>query len=127
MVQSLTEMVRCAVNIKAGTNEECDAIGRGGQLRSDLRVGRCSALQRQQAHDHLQAVQQPVIGLLAQERLMFDQLVLLAKQNFIVGCYSRRAQMSVFCVTNQILRIRVRPERGLVNGPKQPIRRKMET
>jgi 2-C-methyl-D-erythritol 2,4-cyclodiphosphate synthase len=29
MVQSLTEMVRCAVNIKAGTNEECDAIGRG--------------------------------------------------------------------------------------------------
>jgi 2-C-methyl-D-erythritol 2,4-cyclodiphosphate synthase len=29
MVQSLAEMVRCAVNIKAGTNEECDAIGRG--------------------------------------------------------------------------------------------------
>jgi 2-C-methyl-D-erythritol 2,4-cyclodiphosphate synthase len=29
MVQSLSEMVRCAVNIKAGTNEECDAIGRG--------------------------------------------------------------------------------------------------
>jgi 2-C-methyl-D-erythritol 2,4-cyclodiphosphate synthase len=29
MVESLSEMVRCAVNIKAGTNEECDAIGRG--------------------------------------------------------------------------------------------------
>jgi 2-C-methyl-D-erythritol 2,4-cyclodiphosphate synthase len=29
MVESLSEMVRCAVNVKAGTNEECDAIGRG--------------------------------------------------------------------------------------------------
>jgi 2-C-methyl-D-erythritol 2,4-cyclodiphosphate synthase len=29
MVQSLSDMVRCAVNIKAGTNEGCDAIGRG--------------------------------------------------------------------------------------------------
>jgi 2-C-methyl-D-erythritol 2,4-cyclodiphosphate synthase len=29
MVESLTEMLRCAVNVKAGTNEGCDAIGRG--------------------------------------------------------------------------------------------------
>ncbi|MGD0542265.1 MAG: 2-C-methyl-D-erythritol 2,4-cyclodiphosphate synthase, partial [Tepidisphaeraceae bacterium] len=29
MVQSLSEMVRCPVNVKAGTNEGCDAVGRG--------------------------------------------------------------------------------------------------
>lgn len=29
MVQSLSKMVGCAVNIKAGTNEGCDAVGRG--------------------------------------------------------------------------------------------------
>jgi 2-C-methyl-D-erythritol 2,4-cyclodiphosphate synthase len=29
MVASLGEMTQCPVNIKAGTNEECDAIGRG--------------------------------------------------------------------------------------------------
>ena len=29
MVQSLVQMLNCAVNVKAGTNEGCDAIGRG--------------------------------------------------------------------------------------------------
>ncbi|HEX4054172.1 MAG TPA: 2-C-methyl-D-erythritol 2,4-cyclodiphosphate synthase [Tepidisphaeraceae bacterium] len=29
MVQSLSKMVGCPVNVKAGTNEGCDAVGRG--------------------------------------------------------------------------------------------------
>jgi 2-C-methyl-D-erythritol 2,4-cyclodiphosphate synthase len=29
MIKSLSKMVGCAVNIKAGTNEGCDAVGRG--------------------------------------------------------------------------------------------------
>ena len=58
-----------------------DAIGRCRQLRSDFLILRCAALQRQQAHDHLQAVQQAMIGLLAQERLVLDQIVLLTKQS----------------------------------------------
>ena len=32
------------------------AIGRGSQLRSDLGIRRRPALQRKQAHDHLQVV-----------------------------------------------------------------------
>jgi 2-C-methyl-D-erythritol 2,4-cyclodiphosphate synthase len=29
MIESLSQMVQCPVSIKAGTNEQCDAIGRG--------------------------------------------------------------------------------------------------
>ena len=62
-----------------------DAIGRRGQLRNNLCIVRRPALQRQQADDHLQAVQQPMVGLLPQHRLLFDQLVLLTKQGFFPG------------------------------------------
>ena len=62
-----------------------NAIGRSRQLRSHFGIFRCPALQRQQAYDHLQAVQQPMIGLLAQHRLLLDQLVLLTKQSLFPG------------------------------------------
>lgn len=29
MIESLGQLVRCVVNVKAGTNEGCDAVGRG--------------------------------------------------------------------------------------------------
>ena len=62
-----------------------NAIGRGGQLRSNFGILRRPALQRKQAYDHLQAVQQPMIGLLAQNRLLLDQLVFLTKQRLFLG------------------------------------------
>ena len=62
-----------------------NAIGRGGQLRSDLGICRCPTLQRKQAYDYLYAVQQSMIGLPAQERLLLDQPVLLTKQSLILG------------------------------------------
>jgi hypothetical protein len=42
-------------------------------------------LERKQAYDHLQAVQQPMIRFLPQNLLLLDQLVLLAKQSFFPG------------------------------------------
>jgi hypothetical protein len=60
-------------------------IGRDRQLRRDLGILRCPALQRKQAHDHLHAVQKPVIGLLAQDLLMLDELVLLTQQSLVPG------------------------------------------
>ena len=65
--------------------DRSDAIGRDGQLRSDLGIRRRPALQRKQAYDHLQAVQKPMIGLLAQDLLLSDQLVLLTKQSLFSG------------------------------------------
>jgi hypothetical protein len=56
-----------------------NAIGRYGQLRGRFRVGRCPALQRQQADGHLQVVHQPMIRFPAQQFLLLDQLVLSAK------------------------------------------------
>ena len=62
-----------------------NTIGRGGQLRSNLGIRRCPTLQRKQAHDHLQAVQQPMIGFLAQNGLPLDQVILFGKQSLILG------------------------------------------
>src|SRR5580700_9537451 len=62
-----------------------NAIGCRGQLRNDLGILRRTALQRQQAYDHLQTVQQPMIGLLPQHRLLLDQRVLLTKQSLFPG------------------------------------------
>ena len=41
------------------------AIGRRSQLRSGLGIRRRPALQRKQTYDHLQVIQQSMIGLLA--------------------------------------------------------------
>ena len=60
-----------------------DAIGCRGQLRSNFGILRRPALQRQQAYDHLHAVQQPMIGFLAQNHLLFDQFVFLRKQSLL--------------------------------------------
>jgi len=53
--------------------------------RSNLAIRRRPSLQRKQACDHLQAVQQPMIRLLAQNRLLSDQFVLFAKQRVFSG------------------------------------------
>jgi hypothetical protein len=73
--------------VKAPVNasDRGDAIGCGGQTRGDLTIRRRSGLQRKQARDHLQAIQQPMIRLLAQNRLLSDQFVLLAKQGIFSG------------------------------------------
>src|SRR5207249_6313814 len=60
--------------------ERGNAIGRGGQLRSNFSILRRPALQRKQADNHLRAVQQSMIGLLVQNHHLSDQLVLLMKQ-----------------------------------------------
>jgi hypothetical protein len=62
-----------------------NAIGCCGQLRSNFSILRRPALQRKQAYDHLHAIQQPMIGLLAQNCLVLDQLVLLTKQSLFSG------------------------------------------
>src|SRR5580704_4370198 len=62
-----------------------NAIRCRSQLRNHLGIVRRPALQRQQAYDHLQAVQQPMIGLLPQHRLLLDQRVLLTKQSLFPG------------------------------------------
>ncbi|MGP0090303.1 MAG: hypothetical protein ACLPKB_10170 [Xanthobacteraceae bacterium] len=59
------------------------AIGSDGQLRRGLGIRRCPALQRKQAYDHLQAVQQSVIGLLARNLLLPNQRILLTKQSLV--------------------------------------------
>src|SRR5271154_670314 len=62
-----------------------NAVGGRGQLRNNLGILRRTALQRQQAYDHLQTVQQPMIGFLPQHRLLLDQRVLLTKQSLFPG------------------------------------------
>ena len=62
-----------------------NAIGRGSQLRSNLSILRCPGLQRKQAYDHLYAIQQPMIGLVAQNRLLLDQLVPVTKESLLPG------------------------------------------
>jgi hypothetical protein len=83
---------------KSRASNRGNTIGRGGQLRSNFSIRRHPALQREQAYDHLQVVQQSVIGFLAQNLLLLDQLVLLMRQNFFLGeCLSQlgfRAPMS---------------------------------
>ena len=67
-----------------------NAICRGGQLRGNFGVLSRPALQRKQAYDHLHAVQEPMIGLLAQSLLLSNQLFLFAKQSLISGeCLSQ--------------------------------------
>ena len=60
-----------------------NTIGCGSQLRSGLGIFRRPALQRKQAYDHLQVVQQSMIGLAAQKLLILNQLVFLTKQALI--------------------------------------------
>jgi hypothetical protein len=55
------------------------------ELRGGFGIGRRPACSGQQADDHLQAVQQPVIGLLAQEVLLLDHLVLLTNPLVVAG------------------------------------------
>src|SRR5271166_4846579 len=61
------------------------AIGRDGQLRSGFGIRRRPALQPKKADDHLQAVQKSMIGLVPQNLLLLDQLVLLTKQSLFSG------------------------------------------
>jgi hypothetical protein len=65
--------------------DRANAIGRSGQLRSDLSILRRPTLQRKQADHHLQAVHHPMIRLLAQDRLLLDQPILFAKQSLAPG------------------------------------------
>ena len=62
-----------------------DAAGRCGQLRSGFRIRRLAALQRKQADDQLQIVQQSVIGLSARQLLLADDLILLTKEILVMG------------------------------------------
>ena len=73
-----------------------NAVGRDGQLRGRLRVGRPPALQREQADGHLQVVHQPMIGFLAQEFSPLDQLVLLTKQRFTLRQRVAQADLQSF-------------------------------
>jgi hypothetical protein len=61
------------------------AVGRDGQFRSDIDIRRRPALERKQTRDHLQAVQQPMIGFLAQDLVLLDQFVFLTKQIIFSG------------------------------------------
>jgi hypothetical protein len=77
---------RCAiVRMKTPVDapDHGDAIGCSNQLRSRLRIRRGPALQRQQAYDHLQVVQESMIGLAAQEGLILNCLIFLTKQALI--------------------------------------------
>jgi hypothetical protein len=107
-------------------SDRSHAVGRDGQLRSDLGIRRLAALQRKQAYDHLQAVQQPMIGLPAQNFPLLDQLVFLAKQSLF--SYERPSQADFrapeFCKLAFVVRHRAAPNgaRMCVRAERQLIR-----
>jgi hypothetical protein len=65
------------MEVPVKTPDRRDAIGRHGKARRGFRVRFPPALQGQQAGDHLEVVQQPVMALLIQNLLMANQFVLL--------------------------------------------------
>ncbi len=79
-----------AVKTAMDTRDHGDAIGRDGQLLRGFGGLRRPALQRQQAHDGLQRVHQPVIGFAAQIFLMPEQLVFFAEWTFLSARSWRR-------------------------------------
>ena len=60
-----------------------DASRRNGQLVRGLRCRSGEALQRQEAHDHLQAVAKPVIEFLRHQVLLQGQNAHLAEEVFL--------------------------------------------
>jgi hypothetical protein len=86
---------------------------------------------RKQAYDYLYAVQQSMIGLPAQERLLLDQPVLLTKQSLILGeslsqpafrapmsyqlAFVTRDRAALATVKNN-MRTRIRTGRRIFNG-----------
>ena len=59
------------------------AVGGGREVRRGPGIGLAAALQREQAHDHLQAVHQAMVGFPAQYLAMVEELVLLVQQGLL--------------------------------------------
>ncbi|MEJ0042630.1 MAG: hypothetical protein WDM81_10635 [Rhizomicrobium sp.] len=78
--------VRAVVRVQSlmDAHDHADAVGRDLQLAGGFGIARRPALQRQKTHDDLKIVQQPVVGFLAQEKLLLDLCVLLAEQQLIL-------------------------------------------